>query len=121
MGILNRESECCGASFENNDISILGLLLISIPYTFFYTLLFPLIFFLRKNNPISIIFRANLTLIKNINILPNLKCKLSAKAYPLSPKLSGITFKYFNLSVLYTIWMIAISIIFGAIFLWDLM
>jgi hypothetical protein len=120
MGILNRETECCGASFENNNISTLGLLLISIPYTAVYFILFPIIFFLNKSNPLSVIFNANLTLIKSANILPNLKCKVSAKLYNVSPRLSGLTFKFFNLAVLYIIWMAIISACAGVSFLWDL-
>jgi len=123
MGVLDRNTECCGANFENNNISILGLFLVSCPFIIFYWILFPLtltLHFVSKGKSIfSIIHRANNDLVRKAQIYPKLKCSISGKLYGVSPFLSGWVFRYFNLTCLMMAWVLLTGLFVGVKFLWP--
>jgi hypothetical protein len=123
MGLLDRNTECCGANFENNNISILGVFLISCPfiivYWIFSPVLLPINYFRKNSFLMSTIYKANVELIKKITILPNLKCIISGKLYFISPRLSGWCYKNFNLICLLIMWLMAILLTYGVKILWP--
>ena len=103
MGVLDRKTKCCGSDLAQENISILGVISFSFPLVF---ILFPLwiankVFsFLKINLPMKLVINSlvnsNLKLINMVTILPNLKCKIAAILYRVSPFVSGFTFKWFN-------------------------
>lgn len=111
--MFDQELECCGAEFEKDHISFIGLLTLSLPLLVICSIikvLFLIIF--KKNRSIELLINANFKLIKQKNILTRSKCQLSSFVFKLSPRLSGLIFKYFNLTFLLIIWLIAILSIY---------
>ncbi len=123
MGILDRNTECCGANFENNNISKLGLFLISCPYIIIFWIFSPLILlfsFKKKNkNLLVVIYRAKIELIRKAILYPKLKCSISGKFYGVSTWFSGWIFKYFNLCLLLLWWAFLIALFWGVWFIWP--
>lgn len=123
MALLDRKTECCGASFESDDISILGLTLISFPYIVIYWLLFPITLpwqiLSRDDSLLYIILKANVEMIRKAHIFPQLKCQLSGKLYTISPILSGFVFQFFNLSCLFLFWTTIVGSISGVMYIWP--
>ena len=121
MSFFEQELECCGASFEKNHISFLGLLTLSFPLvlicSFLLIVLSPLKLASIQFNFIKVLLKSNLTLISKKALLPRLKCSLVAKALNISPQISGMVYKYFNFSLYLMIW-ISLIITLTLIFSW---
>ncbi|PIK14142.1 MAG: hypothetical protein CES88_14260 [Halobacteriovorax sp. JY17] len=109
--MFDQELECCGAEFEKNHISLIGLLTFSFPLLliclFLRFLLIPIYFFKRIKILDSLI-KANLKLISQKNILSRYKCQLASSLFKVTPRASGFVFKYFNFSILLFIWIVLI-------------
>ena len=115
--LLDKNSGCCGASFEREHISIAALLTVSLPYVFLFRVLSPLFWLtelvLRRQPRLLTILRrlftANYQLIKDAPVRPKLRCALGGRAFELSPWLGGVVFKSFNIVVLSSIWVIVVA------------
>ena len=105
---LNRKIECCGAGFENENISLLGVVTFSFPLVLIgfvflpFYLLLQFIFpgFSKWTQAVRIIFQANLKLIEKAELAPRWKCELSSRLIPQFPRAAGLVFRYFNLGIL---------------------
>ncbi len=108
--------DCCGSNFETEQVSILGLLTLSVPLTvvciFLWVPTFILSFigfFKNINSNLKTIIKANLLLIEKQDILPRLRCNFSVWANPISPSLSRTVYDKFNIISLVLCWIIALS------------
>jgi hypothetical protein len=121
MALISRDTGCCGANFEREEISIIGLLTISMPYFLLYIVLWPVLFLLRLAAPplrpflrvLRVIFEANVKAVADSRIFPRVKCSLSGKLFRISPFLSGLAFRWFNFAVLGMIWLVVIGLAVG--------
>jgi len=108
--------DCCGSNFETEQVSILGLLTLSVPLTVIcivlwiptYALSF-ISFFKSINANVRTIIKANLLLIEKQDILPRLRCNFSVWANPISPSLSRTLYDKFNIISLALCWIVALS------------
>ncbi|ATH09269.1 hypothetical protein BIY24_15355 [Halobacteriovorax marinus] len=116
--MFDQELECCGAEFEKSHISLLGLLTLSFPLVILLTvlkiILFPIIL-MKKISIIDSLINVNHKLIRQKNILSRYKCNLASAVFKVSPRLSGLIFKYFNFSILVFIWTLIILVIFKVV------
>lgn len=112
--MFDQELECCGAEFEKSHISFIGLLTFSFPLLVLCVLIriisYPITFFIDLKIIQSLI-NANLKLIKQKNMLSRYKCQMASFIFKISPRLSGIVFKYFNVSILCIFWFVFIFIV----------
>lgn len=108
MDFLEQDKECCGASFEKNHISLLGLITFCVPLFYISSILviilFPLQLLFKTAYRFSIqLYHANTRLIQSKNILSRTKCEWSGKLFTLSPFIAGIFYKTFNFIILHSI------------------
>ncbi|MBK24122.1 MAG: hypothetical protein CME70_08995 [Halobacteriovorax sp.] len=108
--------DCCGSNFETEQVSILGLLTLSVPLTLICILLWIPTFTLgfigpikSLNSNLKTIINANLLLIEKQDILPRLRCNFSVWANPISPSLSRTVYDKFNIISLVLCWVLALS------------
>lgn len=111
MSLFDQDIGCCGASFEKNNISFLGLLTFSatviVVLSLTWVVTFPVCIFTHKlHDLIKVIIRANQDLIKSSSILRKTKCIGAGKILRYSPWLSGIFFRYFNYAFLFSSWLV---------------
>lgn len=111
MGVLDRKTKCCGSDLAQENISILGVMSFSFPLVivlFPLWIVFRLFLYLKINLPMKLVvfslMESNLKLINMVTILPNLKCKIAAIIYRISPYISGFIFKWFNFIFIYIIY-----------------
>lgn len=114
MSFFDQDLGCCGASFEKNNISFLGLLTLSASAVIFLSILWiatlPLSFLMKTwHRTIALIIKANCELIKNSSILRKTKCETAGKILRYSPRLSGLFFKSFNFVILFSCWMVCFA------------
>ena len=116
MSVFDQDIGCCGASFEKNKTSFLGLLTFSVTamivlvLVYFVTL--PLYLFSSKfHNLMKIIFNANKDLLKKNNILRKSKCQIAGKLLRYSARLSGLFFNYFNYTIFFSCWLVLLGTI----------
>lgn len=117
MGILDRKTKCCGSDLAQENISILGVVSFSFPLV---VILFPIwvinifVSALKINLPIKIVINSlvnsNLKLINMVTLFPNLKCKIAAVIYRISPYFSGFIFKWFNFILILIVYILLIQI-----------
>ena len=124
MGALDKSTECCGANFKTNDISFVGLLTLSFPMLllaligiilsmFFYPFSTMLFRFCR------LLIRANMNVMREYPLLPKLKCKISGALYSASPRVSGISFRFFNHFIIALCWISFCLFFLGVQLLWE--
>jgi hypothetical protein len=110
------DSGCCGTQFEKEKVNVIGSLL------FAYPLLVLALVWNFMCAPFSIIFAKvrifNLTLLRAISktisaatLMTKFKCRFSASFYRISPRASGIVFKYFNHAIYTTIYLACIKLV----------
>ena len=109
MSFFDQDLGCCGASFEKNNISFLGLLTLSttalIFLSFLWVLTWPLsLVFKSWHNVLGVVIKANADLIKNSSLLRKTKCEMAGKILRYSPRASGLFFKSFNFVILFSSW-----------------
>ena len=117
MSFFDQDLGCCGANFEKNNISFLGLLTLSATAVILLSLVWVIslpIYLVTKSwhNLLGIIIRANSDLIKNSSILRKTKCEVAGKILRYSPRLSGLFFKSFNFVILYSAWSLCFICLF---------
>lgn len=108
--ILSNDEECCGASFEKNNISLLGLITLSIPIFFALFIIKVITLNQYKNKTFLVLYRSNNDLIKNFKLLNNLRCKLSGRVMRASPCLGNWIFNYLNHFILAIPWLLILII-----------
>lgn len=120
MEFLRQDAGCCGADFNKNNISYLGLLSFSFPAVLFLAPLMLIFRFLKTlKSPyfnkvffaIEIIFNANKKLIQTMPILSKFKCQLSGSFFRFSPYFSGWIYKYFNYIIFAVVWFFLICML----------
>ena len=117
MGVLDRKKKCCGSDLAQENISILGVISFSFPLV---VILFPfwiinwLFSILKINLPMKLVvnslMNSNLKLINMVTVLPNLKCKIAAILYRISPFVSGFIFKWFNFFLVLIVYILLIQL-----------
>lgn len=108
---LKAEDECCGASFEKNNISYTGLITLS--YPIFLVLIIP-VFFLklfRIHSKLTILFSANNRVISSHKYLSKTKCKMSGKLLRYSYWASSFIMNYFHHILISIFWLLVLSIV----------
>jgi hypothetical protein len=115
MSMFDQELECCGAEFEKNHISFFGLLTLSFPIVILSLLLIILLFPLRllgkKFQILESLLRSCFRLISDKPLMAKSKCALVGKIFKISPRLSGLTYKYFNFSIYFLIWSFLLTLL----------
>ncbi len=123
------ETGCCGADFNTDRTTFLGLLTLAVPLlavsSIVLLLLLPMYVFGAKGRTLvsrlTVIPKSILTLIQGNPLAPRLRCKLSGAFFSASPRFSGFVYRYFNLAFLLIIWLsfvlIAASIIWWPVWL----
>lgn len=113
MSMFDQELECCGAEFEKNHISFVGLLTLSFPIAitsfFLLCLTSPLKLFKIRFQILETLFRSCMKLISDKPLLAKTKCSLVGKIFKISPRLSGLTYKYFNFSIYLFFWVLILT------------
>ena len=120
MTTVRPKIDCCGSNLKTDQISSLGLMTFSIPALFLMIILFPLIqgFALFSQNAKRLkenfltIFHANIKLIRKQSFFFRTKSIISAKLLNISPALSKVFSKNFNLALLMIPWVLLITGIF---------
>lgn len=120
MSLFEQDNGCCGARFNKNQISTLGLLTLSLPLIYisliFIVLLFPITKIFKVDFRIlSIVLKSNLKLVREQNIFSKTKCEMTSRLIPFSPLIAGKIFKFFNLIFLTSIWILLLLILFGVL------
>lgn len=108
---LKAEDECCGASFEKNNISYIGLITLS--YPIFLVLIIPvfLLKLFRINSKLTILFRANNQVIASHKYLSKNKCKISGKLLRYSYWASSLVMNYFHHFLISVLWFFVLAIV----------
>lgn len=114
------ETGCCGYSMEDKGPNLFGLLTLSVPMLIVATMTWPIFYGLslvvpkarRIRDFIQVVIRANLNLIHKKPFIPLYRCKIAGRFFSVSPKLSGMIYRNFNLTIFLMIW---ISVIFPVI------
>lgn len=110
MSKIKAKIDCCGSNFETEQVSIVGLLTLSVPLTIICSILY-IPFFpikgMRKN--LGTIVKANLTLIEKQDILPRIRCEVSVLGNKVSPNLSRVLYDQFNIASLVLCWTAVLS------------
>lgn len=107
--IINKnDEECCGASFEKNNISYFGLITLCFPL--FIALLVPrlLMSFINENSKVIVLAKANSRLMSNHKFLSRFKCRLSGKILRYSFFFSNLIMNYLNHFLIAMIWLFVI-------------
>ena len=116
--MFDQELECCGAEFEKSHISLIGLLTLSFPLLSIClalkVILAPVYIF-RNIKLLDSFIRANFKLISQKSILLRYKCQFASFLFKISPRASGLFFKYFNFSILFFIWIVLISSLYQVV------
>ncbi len=108
---------CCGADFRNDKVTITGLWTLSVPLVYLSApaaALGPILGEGGGRRLFRVLLTANLDLIRQATLIPGLRCELAGKLYAVSPRLSGLAYRYFNLAVLTVPW----ACLAAAILLW---
>lgn len=121
MSLFDQDIGCCGASFEKNNISFLGLLTFSATVIILLSLAWlatiPVYFFTHKlHDLIKVIIKANQDLVKSSSMLRKTKCVNAGRILKYSPWLSGLFFRYFNYAFLFSSWLIIAGAITWLVF-----
>lgn len=98
---------CCGADFRSDKVTITGLWTLSVPLVYLSApaaVLGPLLGEGWARRLIRVLLTANLDLIRQATVIPGLRCSLAGRLYAVSPRLSGFSYRYFNLVVLTLPW-----------------
>jgi hypothetical protein len=110
MSKIKAKIDCCGSNFETEQVSIFGLLTLSVPLTIIcLILLLPSLPFSSLRKSIITIIKANLSLIEKQDILPRFRCNVSVWGNKLSPSLSRALYDQFNIVSLVLCWTVIIS------------
>ncbi len=117
------DTGCCGSNFSENSASMLGLMTLSFPVIVSSLFLIPIlaiagIFNLtikRLKLKVLVVLKANLNLIHLAPLMPKARCIFAGKLFSFSPKLSGISYRCFNLALLSLLWFGAISFFYLSI------
>ncbi len=120
------ETGCCGADFNTDRTTFLGLLTLAVPLlvvsSVVLLLLLPVyVFGLRGRKLVSrlaVIPKAILTLTQGNPLVPRLRCKLAGELFSVSPRFSGFVYRYFNLAFLLFIWL-CVGFIAVSLFWWP--
>lgn len=115
MKILDQKTGCCGASFEKNNISFVGLLTFSFPMLIISSAVWGILkltpfYRLSEKSVLFVIIKSNLELIQKKSIMAKWKCLISARLFSFSPRLSGFLFKYFNLLLFLFLWILPLNV-----------
>jgi hypothetical protein len=105
MSLIGEKIKCCGAGFEGDTISLVGIYTLAIPAL---VLLLPLLMItfsialvspsrISAHNLLKDVFFANLRAIEKSELAPRLKCHIVGILFPYYPRISGIFFRFFNL------------------------
>jgi len=119
MSGLRQKIECCGGGMQDRGVTLFGLLTLSLPLIGVLSLLAPLTWVLarasrplaRAHGVLTTVIAANLRLIREAQVAPMLKCRLSGRVMPYSPWLAGWMFRQFNLIVLSTAFLAAATVL----------
>ena len=115
-----RDTGCCGFHFQEKGPNVFGLMTLSVPLLLLGGIVFPasaLITaltgrFAKVRDAAVVIIKANVRLINKTPLLPKLRCSLSARFFPVSPRMAGLVYKSFNVVLLFAAWgIIIISVI----------
>ncbi|OUR93729.1 hypothetical protein A9Q84_19905 [Halobacteriovorax marinus] len=113
--MFDQELECCGAEFEKNHISFFGLLTLSFPVIVIsfvlLVILSPLRLFKKRFQILETLFRSCMKLISEKPLMAKTKCSLAGSMFKVSPRLSGLTFKYFNFSIYLFVWILILTLL----------
>jgi hypothetical protein len=112
-----RKIECCGSSLQGKSISIAALFTLSFPLVLILTpvalalqlMSIGLPFLRGLSEFLRTVLKANLTLIREADVAPMMKCQMSGALIRRSPLLAGWAFKNFNLTVFVVIFLVGVS------------
>lgn len=107
---------CCGGDLRRNEISLFGLLSLSLPLVFLSGALlvlsfpfFPVPIVKKTHQKLRIVLRANLTLIHQQALVPKFRSYMAACLFRISPRLSGWVYRSFNFCLLSAIYIVVLS------------
>lgn len=110
------DTGCCGFNGQDQGPNLVGILTFSMPMMVLGVLMYPVVFILgvfhrrmrQIKSQLGVIIRANLRLIHKKKFFPMFRCTVAGKLFKLSPWLSGIVYRSFNLTIFVMIWMCAL-------------
>ena len=118
-------TRCCGFNLGLKKITFLGIFTFSLPLLILGSTLFLLLIIPSRFIPSVKIIKYNLGLLLKVNyylinstLNLRTRCILSGKIFSYSPLISGLVYKYFNLFILFLLWLgiiIAIRILIKAL------
>lgn len=107
------DTGCCGYDFGEKRPNLFGLITFSAPMIILGGVAFSILLIaslvipsLKKGKDrIFIVIKANLYLVHAASFHPKLRCKLAGRIFPYLPRLSGMVYRNFNLTLLVLAWM----------------
>ena len=115
------DSGCCGADFNSERTTALGLLTLSFPLLLISSLAFlalapaaaaipPL---RRVARALNAVRRACLKSIQNGALIPRARCAVAGMLFSRSAALSGFSYRHFNFFLITSIWLIIVAVAFA--------
>ncbi len=100
------DTGCCGTNLRTNKISYIGYLTFAFPSLVVLSIIYPALFLGPRSLRVKVrvIITGLFNVSKKMVVFPKLKLGISTSLYPLSPSLSGLAFKTFNLFTVFLCW-----------------
>lgn len=116
------DTGCCGFRLNRDRVTFLGLLTLSLPVVIFCAGLNPVLYIIGKISPraengrerIAAIRAANIRLINKANLNSKFRCRITGGIFLYSPRLAGVIYRHFNISLLLLFWAGIISCVYLA-------
>ena len=112
---------CCGEHVNSEKATFTGVLTLAFPLLLVLCaatiVTLPLRLFRkgrRLHNGLGQLLMANTHLIHSCRMVPRARCAVSGKLYTLSPAVSGLTYRSFNMVLLIVIWAALLTTIIAA-------
>lgn len=104
------DTGCCGTNLRTNKISFLGYLTFAFPSLIVLLLTYPFLLLgpMAFRQKVLVIISGLFNVSKKMILLPKLKLLISTALYHLSPQLSGMAYKGFNIFAVFICWSIFI-------------
>ena len=112
-----RDTGCCGFHFQDKGPNLFGLLTLSVPLMLLSGVVFSLAFLVnavtgrlaKTRDFFRLIAGANVRLINKTPLYPKLRCWISSRIFPVSPRLAGLVYKSFNSALLLAVWVMIVA------------
>ena len=110
------DTGCCGFTQGQKGPNLFGLLTLSVPMLVVGLMVYPVLWLTgavappaaRWRDQAKVIIRANFNLIHQKAFFPLFRSKMAGSVFRVSPRLSGLLYRSFNLTAFVLIWLVVL-------------